>query len=96
MPDMTPAPNDHSSPQDPRLLRFLRARSEGRNAAYEWRFSLSDLETDEDLELLTEAQAFGLLQDEGGQGVFRITEAGKALAATGRASSLHDREGPGL
>jgi len=96
MPDMTPAHDDSQLPQDPRLLRFLRARSEGRNAAFEWRFSLSDLETDEDLELLTEAQAYGLLEDEGGQGVFRITEAGKALAATGRASSLQDREGPGL
>lgn len=87
MPAMTPAPDDHQPPQDPRLARFLRARSEGRNAAYEWRFSLSDLETDEDLDLLTEAQALGFLEDEGGQGVFRITEAGKALAKAAAAPS---------
>lgn len=94
MPDMSPAPDDFQPPQDPRLARFLRARSEGRNAVFEWRFSLSNLETDEDLDLLTEAQAYGLLEDKGGQGVFRITEAGKALAVTGRASSLQDREDP--
>lgn len=91
---MTPAPDDRQPSQDPRLLRFLRARSEGRGAASEWKFSLSDLETDEDLELLTEAQALGFLEDEGGQGVFLITEAGKALAKAGIASSFPDMEDP--
>lgn len=87
MPDMTPAQEEPHLPQDPRLARFLRARSEGRNAEFEWRFSLSDLETDEDLDLLTEAQALGLLEDEGGHGVFRITEGGKALAKAAAAPS---------
>lgn len=93
-----PASDSFAGIPAPEMAAFLRQvrtwQIERSRQAQAWRFSLSDLRTEEQMEMLTAGEAMGLIAPGDGPGVYQITPKGQAVARAEFApTTASDREG---